>query len=255
MSITIGPMKDIPILEKKHQAIEDFTRRLLTSEVGDSIAKIVLFGSVLGGEASEESDIDLLIIALDALDRVKEVASEASFDTILELGEGVEPIVHCIDHWRFPPSYLVYKVKREGKEIYGMDEQEIRRRESRVYSQLAEEYLEGAQRNLEARDYRIAIDAGYNAAELCAKALLLLRLTELPRTHRGIVNKFSEFYVKGGPLSKELGRRFNAGLDLRNQARYEPHARLGEDEAKEIIEVIQELHRALSSQLELGEEE
>ena len=85
MPITIGPMRETSILEKKHQAIEDFTRRLLASEVGDSIAKIVLFGSVLRGEASEESDIDLLIIALDAPDRVKEATSEASFDTILEL--------------------------------------------------------------------------------------------------------------------------------------------------------------------------
>jgi uncharacterized protein (UPF0332 family)/predicted nucleotidyltransferase len=232
-------MKDASILERKQRAIEDFTRRLLASEVGDSIAKIVLFGSVLRGEVSEESDIDLLIIALDAPEKVKEATSEASFDTILELGEGVEPIVHCIDDWRFPPSYLVYRVKREGKEIYGMDEQEIRRSESWAYSQLAEEYLEGAQRSLEAGDYRISIDAGYNAAELCAKALLLLKSSELPRTHRSIINKFSEFYVKSGLVPRELGWRFNAGLDLRNQAHYEPHIKLGRDEAKEIIEVAQ----------------
>ena len=74
-------MKDTPILKKKYQAIEHFTRRLLTNEVGDSIAKIVLFGSVLRGYASEESDIDLLIIALDAPEKVKKVTSEASFDT------------------------------------------------------------------------------------------------------------------------------------------------------------------------------
>jgi predicted nucleotidyltransferase len=117
MPITIGLMKETPILEKKYQAIEDFTRRLLASEVGDYIAKIVLFGSVLRSEASEESDIDLLIIALDAPDRVKEATSEDSFDTILELGEGVEPIVHRIGDWRFPTSYLVYKVKREGKDL------------------------------------------------------------------------------------------------------------------------------------------
>jgi hypothetical protein len=39
-------MDETTVLERKYRAIEDFSRRLLTSEVRDAIAKIILFGSV-----------------------------------------------------------------------------------------------------------------------------------------------------------------------------------------------------------------
>lgn len=235
---------------RKYCSALDFSQRLLASEAGDHIAKIVLFGSVLHREATEESDVDLMIIALDDLERVKETAWDLSFDILMEWGEGMEPIVHCIGEWRFPPSYLIYKVKKEGKEIHGMEEKEIKWKEGQAYLRLAEEYLDGAKRNMAAKDLRIAIDAAYNAAELCAKALLLLRLDELPKTHRGVVSKLGELYVKEGPLPRDLGRGLNTALGLRNQARYEPHMRLVEEEARSVIELAEGMLHAASSVLE-----
>lgn len=252
--MAIDAMKDTAILEKKYQAIEDFTRRLLASEVGDSIAKIVLFGSVRKGEARTDSDIDVLVLATRSLDKVKDVCLDIAFEINMDLEEGVEPMVYCLDMLRYPCSYFVYYNLKTGEEIYKMDDDKLRQEESLGYLELAEEYLKGVQRSLSAGDYRIAVDAGYNAAELCAKGFLILKMEDIPSSHSGIVGKFGELYVRTGTFPKEMGRRLNRGLWLRNQARYERHARIGEEEAREVIEMARELSQALSSLLESSEE-
>jgi|Deesub1362B_J571_1020462.scaffolds.fasta_scaffold08216_2 predicted nucleotidyltransferase len=56
------------ILDRKYLAIDDFTRRLLNSEVKDLIAKVLLFGSVRKGDARAESDVDLLVLATSSLE-------------------------------------------------------------------------------------------------------------------------------------------------------------------------------------------
>jgi len=55
-------------------------------------------------------------------------------------------------------------------------------------------------------------------------------MDELPTTHRGIVNKIGEIYVKSGEVDWELRRRLNDGIRVRNKARYESHAEIGEKE-------------------------
>ncbi|HDN80475.1 MAG TPA: HEPN domain-containing protein [Chloroflexi bacterium] len=235
---------------KKRKAAEEFTRRLLSTEVGDCIARVVLFGSVAKGYATEESDVDVMVVALDAPEKVREAALDVSFEMAMESGEMVEPIVHCIDEWRLPASYLIYTVRKKGQEIYSMDEDKVKVEECRGYSLLAQEYLQGAEQNFHNGAYRIAIDAAYNAAELCAKGLLLLKLEELPATHGGIINKIGELYVKPGLIPRELGRRLHTAFILRNQARYEPHVRLGKDEAVEAIETARAMCEALASQLQ-----
>lgn len=237
-------------MEKKRSAIDDFTKRLLSSEAGEAVAKILLFGSVLKGSAREDSDIDLMVIASCKLEQVKEACLDAAFETLLKHGEGVETLVHCLDEWRFPPSYLVWRVKKTGEEVYAMEEKEIRKAEAQGYLEVAAHYLAGAERNMAAEDYRIVADLAYNAAELCAKGLLIFKLEELPSSHRGIVNRFSEIYIRNGPLSRGLGRGLNRGLNVRNQARYEPHAALGEDKAREMIGLAKELMGILEGRLE-----
>ncbi|RKY65117.1 MAG: hypothetical protein DRQ02_10600, partial [Candidatus Latescibacterota bacterium] len=71
-------------------------------------------------------------------------------------------------------SYLVWQVKKNGEEIYTMEEKEIRRAEAQGYLEIAAHYLDAAGRNMEAEDYRVAADLAYNAAELSAKGLLSL---------------------------------------------------------------------------------
>jgi len=240
--------------DEKRRAAEAFAQRLLTSSVADSIAKIVLFGSVLKGEAQPDSDVDLLVIATDALDRVTEACLDGAFEINVESGQSVEPLIYCLDARRFPGSYFVYRALQTGEEIYSMDEQKLRREESRAYLELAEEYVHGARNSLACGDYRLAIDGAYSAAELCAKGLLLLKLEDLPTSHGGVVGKFGELYIRTGTLPQELGRELNRSLWLRNQARYERHTTIGQKEAQTMLELANKLIIALTEALKSEKE-
>jgi uncharacterized protein (UPF0332 family)/predicted nucleotidyltransferase len=236
-------------LERKHLAVDKFKERLLQSSVGDKIARIILFGSLLRIDAGEESDVDLLIVATSDLKRVEETTSEISFDILLEMGQGIEPLVYCLDRLRYPDSYFLYRNSKIGKEIYKMNEREMKIEESRGYLALAVHYLEVGERLSRDNEYRVSSDVAYNSAELAAKGLLLFKMDELPASHRGIVNKFGELYVKSGEVDLELGRRLNNGIRLRNKARYESHAEIAEKEAGEMIKLARSLIDQLSRKL------
>jgi len=239
----------ISVLGKKRQAVAEFKERLLQSPVGNKIARVILFGSVLRGDVTEESDIDLLIVATDDLKRVGEITGEISFDILLEMGEGLEPLVYCPDQLRYPDSYFLCRNIRIGKEIYKMNERELKREEARGYLTLAEHYIEVGERLFSDNEDRVSADIAYNSAELAAKGLLLFKMDELPTSHRGIVNKFGELFVKSGEMNRELGRRLNDGIRVRNKARYESHAEIGEKETGEMIKLARALIYQLSQRL------
>ena len=106
-----------PLLTEKHHALEEFLRRLKEQAVWERIAKVVLYGSVLRGEAGEESDIDVLLVSTGDLREVEEVASDVAFSVLLDLGQRVEPMVYCPEDFYSSRSFLS-AVRKEGKEIY-----------------------------------------------------------------------------------------------------------------------------------------
>ena len=225
--------------QDKLEALERFTQRLLASPVRDEVARIVLFGSLAKGEIRPESDIDVLVFAFDGSEALRDACAQAAFETAMETGEGVEPLVYPLAEYFSPRTYFTYRVARFGKEVFSVGEQELKRREIRARQKLAKVYLAGAERALTAGDLRIAIDAAYNAAELCVKALLLLKLDDLPGSHGGVVGKFGELYVKTGLLPGTLGRRLNRGLEARAHARYNYAAQITEEMAREVIDLAQ----------------
>ena len=235
--------------EQKYEALDFFVRRLLTDGVERSVAKIILFGSLAGGEVEPESDIDLFIVALDDLPAVSQRCAEASLETALRYGEQVEPIVGCIDKYLLEDSYFSYHVLRDGKEIYSMDEREIQRGQARTFLLLAIEYLDQSRANLALGNYRLLVDGAYNAAELCVKGLLVLKGETIPRRHGRIIGRFSELYIKGGEIPRELGRRLNRGLELRNRARYEYHTEVTERDAEEMLTLADALVTVLENRL------
>ena len=131
-----------------------------------------------------------------------------------------------------------------------MDEAQIRREESLGYRDLALEYLEGATDSLKSGHPRLAIDAAYNAAELCAKGLLLLKMDKIPTSHGGVVIKFGEIYIKEGLVERNIGRAMNKALALRNKSRYDRHALIGSTEAKEVFKLTKDMIRILDKALE-----
>jgi uncharacterized protein (UPF0332 family) len=217
---------------RKQKALDDFTARLLQSSMKDHIARIVLFGSVLDGEDQPDSDVDVLVIGTDRLRELSEACAAASFDTAMQWGESVEPLVYCTDDMRFPQSYFLYDTLRRGKEIYRMDEEMLRRKEAEAALALAREYLASAEDAAAHRHYRLAVDGAYNSAELAIK-----------------VQMFGKHYVMTGLVAPEQGHKLNVHLELRNKARYDFHARITQDDARDTLALAKEYIAFLETHL------
>jgi uncharacterized protein (UPF0332 family) len=235
---------------RKQKALDDFTARLLQSSMKDHIARIVLFGSVLDGEDQPDSDVDVLVIGTDRLRELSEACAAASFDTAMQWGESVEPLVYCTDDMRFPQSYFLYDTLRRGKEIYRMDEEMLRRKEAEAALALAREYLASAEDAAAHRHYRLAVDGAYNSAELAIKGLLhLVKLEKMPSSHGGTVQMFGKHYVMTGLVAPEQGHKLNVHLELRNKARYDFHARITQDDARDTLALAKEYIAFLETHL------
>lgn len=239
----------------KQKALDDFTARLLQSSMKDHIARIVLFGSVLDGEDKPESDVDLLVFGTDRLRELSEACAAASFETAVQWGESVEPLVYCTDDMRFPQSYFLYDTLRRGKEIYRMDEETLRRKEAEAALALAREYLASAKDAAAHRHYRLAVDGAYNSAEFAVKGLLhLVKLEKMPGSHGGTVQMFGKHYVLTGLVAPEQGHKLNVHLELRNKARYDFHARITQDDAGDTLALAREFITFLEARLREAED-
>jgi len=236
-------------LVTKYDALEIFKQTLLSSDVRDQIAKMVLFGSVARGDARQDSDVDVLIFGFGDLRKISKACAEASLDTGIESGEYIQPLVYSIDEFSSPQSYFLYMAERDGKEIYSMDEDDLRSREIKDYLVLAQEYFEVAEDSLANSRYRVAVDTAYNAAESCVRGFLLLKLPELPRSHGGLLTKFGELYAKDGPLPRKVGSDLNLMLERRSRARYNAHVLIDKRDAQDAIELAQTLMKTLREQM------
>ncbi len=233
--------RGIEVSPQKQVALNRFVQKLLSGPWRHHIAKVILFGSVLKGEEHPESDIDVLVFSVNGLEELRDACAEAAFEVAMETGEGIEPLVYPMSEYFSPRSYFLYRASRSGKEVFSVAEAELKRREASGLWNLAKIYLDGARRALDAGDLRIAVDAAYNAAELCVKGLLLLKVDDIPGSRGGLVGKFGELYIQTGELPRDLGRRLNRGLEVRANARYNYAAHISEEIAQDVAKLAQEL--------------
>jgi len=221
---------------------------LLTGDEGDKIAKIILFGSYARKTATPGSDVDILIVTLDGRD-VESALLDRVYAFMVAHGVPIEAIVLSI-HQFFPlVDYFLHNVMQYGVEVYSMEKGEIKKAVVEDISSLAEEYLDSAKEVLERGRIRLAIDAAYNAAELAAKALILLKQDDLPGSHGGVVSLFGQLYGKTKEVDPELGRKLNRALKLRNEARYRPGALLTKEDAYGVVELAEAFLKILTQKL------
>ncbi|MBU1599244.1 HEPN domain-containing protein, partial [bacterium] len=74
-----------------------------------------------------------------------------------------------------------------------------------------------------------------------AKALLLLELDEIPSSHGGVVGEFGKLYIRTERIEREIGRRLNKALDLRNKARYVYNAEISALQAEEVLKLAEKM--------------
>ena len=102
------------IPDKKRRALESFVR-ILKGSYGDRIRKIILFGSAVRGEAEEDSDIDVLIVANEVSQ--KEI-SRISLQILMKYGEVISSIVEDEQQFEKNKDYTFHQiVLKEGVEI------------------------------------------------------------------------------------------------------------------------------------------
>ncbi len=222
---------------KAKEAMKLFREKLLASKVSPYVLKFVLFGSFAKGQATKESDLDVLILSSNG-QAVHDEIARIAFSLQMDNRVPIEPIIEEVDNILYP-SYFLYNVLSYGKEVFSVEKEKIKQEAQANLLRLAEEYLSGAEEAARNSRFRLAIDAAYNAAELAVKALLLRKIDDLPGSHGGIVGRFGELFVKTKELEEDLGRRLNLALELRNSARYKYQAVIREEDAQSILDLAQ----------------
>lgn len=214
--------------------------RLLKSKAKKYLLKMILFGSHAKGEATKDSDIDLLVVRKNGKE-VEEIINAALYNILLDTGAPIEVLISTIEEILWPDSYFIYNILSYGKEIFSMDKETLKKEALIGLMALSKEYLLSAEDTAGVGHWRLATDAAYNALELTAKALLLKKLDDLPGSHGGIVNKFGELYVKSGEVPYSIGRDLHNALLLRNRARYKWETKISKNEYEEVHSLVKEL--------------
>ncbi len=228
--------------DPKLNAAADFTARLLNGPLGERVARVVLFGSVAGGVARPNSDVDVMVFADVSEPRLSEITADAAWEATTEFGELVSPLTYSLHRLYYRRPYVVYNALKRGQEIYTMDEAEERLREALNLYNKAQHHLGEAQTIFQQGLYTFATVAAYTAAELAAKALVILRPNvELPYTHGGMIQMFSREYVKTGEVPRDWGRLLETKLQLRSRALYETNMTPEKDDAASVMELAQNL--------------
>lgn len=105
---------------KIHRILKKLQNALLT-HYGEKLSQVILFGSQARGEASEDSDIDVLVVLEDqteAFAREYENWSDWVSDELLESGELVNLIITSRQRYDAVKSPLYLNARSEGILIY-----------------------------------------------------------------------------------------------------------------------------------------
>ena len=232
-----------------NELISAFREDLLCSPLKDNIAKIILFGSHAKGVSTRDSDIDLLIFISNGLS-VEKSLMDRVYDFMVEHNAPIEVVTSSVTDLFLAQDYFLYNAMHHGMEVYSMGKKEIKTAALKDIRDLAEEYFEAAEEVFERGRIRLSIDAAYNAAELAAKALILLKQDDLPGSHGGVVSLFGQLYVKTGEIEKETGRSLNRALKLRNEARYKPNALLTKENGQDVFKLVKRLTEIIDEKIE-----
>jgi len=105
----------------------------------------------------------------------------------------------------------------------------------RALREKAEQALSDAKLLLENGSVEAAINRGYYAVFQAARAALLIE-EESPKTHSGVIRRFSYHFVRTGRLSEGTGDILTTAQSLRGRADYEAISDLTPSDAEHLVE-------------------
>jgi uncharacterized protein (UPF0332 family) len=130
-----------------------------------------------------------------------------------------------------------------------MPEKSLRFTAANHYLYLAQEFFDSAKDSIRRGHYRLGLDGAYNAAELAVKGFLVLKMSDRPGSHGGVAQRFGELYIKSGTVEREIGRRLNRCLEMRNTARYKFATKISKEDTALVLSLAQDLINLLEEKL------
>lgn len=228
--------------------VRKFRDALLKSDVSHQISKIVWFGSTLKKTANKESDVDILIITKDG-ERVRDQIADILLEFQMSTRCPIEIVTSNVDELYPLHDHFLRNVLNYGREVYSMGEKNLKLTAAGHYLSLAQEFYDSAEDAIQRGHYRLGLDGAYNSAELVVKGFLVLKLSDLPGSHGGIAQRFGELYIKSGVISREIGRKLNRCLDLRNSARYKFTTTVSKEDTDLVLNLARDLISSLEKRL------
>jgi len=106
-------------MDKRIAQLVNQVKNHLIERYGDKIREIILYGSHARGEATKDSDIDLLVLIDDSINPsdVRRSLSDILFDILLEKGELISVVVlpkTFFKNYNYP---FVINVMKEGIKV------------------------------------------------------------------------------------------------------------------------------------------
>jgi uncharacterized protein (UPF0332 family)/predicted nucleotidyltransferase len=216
----------------------------LEEKCSDRIRRVILFGSRARGDADEESDLDVLIVAAGGEEQVKAVTqqferSETLYGTTLIFSE------EEYRDWQRLKMPLYVNVRRDGIELWdeaawSAEERDFpldfQEGEFRPMDEAIKEtirlYVEEANSNWEAAKELIAAGmpayavgrAYYAAFYLVTAALYTVNVVR--GKHRAVLGAVHQFLVQPGLIEKEYADIYKALMDGRELVDYRPFKQL-----------------------------
>jgi len=87
------------------------------------------------------------------------------------------------------------------------------------------------------------------AAELCAKALIIIAGGNIPGSRGRIVSEFGRIYVMSSEI-RDIGRKLSHALEMRGRARYEASADISKEDVLIVIELAEKMIKILEERIE-----
>jgi uncharacterized protein (UPF0332 family) len=103
------------------------------------------------------------------------------------------------------------------------------------YINQAEEELNASYVLFEKEFYREAISRAYYSMFHATQALLILKEI-YPKSHKGVIQKFGEEFVKQGILEKKMGYILSQAETMRLKADYDVGVKITKEECEEILD-------------------
>ncbi len=192
-------------------------RRLLREGWGDSFKGMVVFGSLARGDWDQDSDVDVMVLLDDAVDRKGESRRiwDVAYGLYGKYGIDVQPVVVTETQYRIGSAPIYFNVRREGWWLTPDDQ-------PKVVDKLLEQAgntLAEAELLLENERFDGATSRGYYAMFNAAQAALASRGIYRSR-HSGVIAAFGYQFVHMGEFPPELHALLAQAFEPRVEADY-----------------------------------